>query len=88
MSTSSGKRRSKSRASAGEPSNYSQLYKSSAAGAAVVVAPQVEEASIAVKGSESVDWRSEYSYVLADLRKLLLVTAALVIGILAVGLIL
>ncbi len=85
MSVSKGKRRSSSRAGAGEPSNYSQLYKSSAAGAAVISVAQVEETPVAVRGSDTVDWKSEYSYVLADLRKLLIVTVALIIGILVIG---
>ena len=86
MGVNKGKRRSTARAGAGEPSSYSQLYKSSAAGAPVAVGvAQTEEALVVLKGSDAVDWKSEYSYVLADLRKLLLVTVALIIGILVLG---
>jgi hypothetical protein len=85
MTASKGRRRTTSKAGAGEPSNYSQLYKSSAAGAAVVAVAQVEQTPVAERGSESVDWKNEYSYVLGDLRKLLIVTAALILGILVLG---
>ncbi len=86
MTASKGKRRNSSKAGAGEPSNYSQLYKSSAAGAPVVVsAGPAEETTIVLKDSNAIDWKGEYSYVLTDLRKLLIVTLALAVGILVLG---
>lgn len=81
-------------ASAGEPSNYSKLYKSSAAGAgvtptAVKIDKRAETAAPAavstVRDKETVDWKGEYGYVLSDLRRLGLVTLGLVIAIIVAG---
>ena len=83
-------------ASAGEPSNYSKLYKSSAAGAGVNAAPtpaKVTKKSSAAetpsapvaRDKDTVDWRGEYGYVLSDLRRLGLVTLGLVIAIVIAG---
>jgi hypothetical protein len=86
-------------ASAGEPSSYSKLYKSSAAGAGVmpaaekmpVKAEQQAGAATApavqpVAGTkDTVDWKGEYGYVLSDLRRLGLVTLGLVVAIIVVG---
>jgi hypothetical protein len=84
-------------ASAGEPSNYSKLYKSSAAG----VAPAPEKSAVKVEkrsdavavpaaapaaaAKDTVDWRGEYGYVLSDLRRLGLVTLGLVVAIIVAG---
>lgn len=82
-------------ASAGEPSNYSKLYKSSAAGAGVVPVAEKTPAkadkraatpvTAPTAGAETVDWKGEYGYVLKDLRRLGLVTLGLVVAIIVVG---
>lgn len=86
-------------ASAGEPSNYSKLYKNSAAGAGAVPAAEktpataekraktaVASAAPAAGGvKDTVDWKGEYAYVLSDLRRLGLVTLGLVVAIVIAG---
>ncbi len=85
MSTKKKTQRSNRGASAGEPSSYSQLYKSSAPGAATAVVAAPAEVAPASNGSDTVDWKGEYGYILGDLRKLAIITVALVIGIIIVG---
>lgn len=97
MSTSS-KNKNKSQASRGNPSNYSQMYKSAASGAAAPTAAPikagaqsnrplvVETPAARVKTSDDVDWGHEYAYVIGDLRRLGLVTLGLVVAIVVVGL--
>ena len=89
MSTNKKTRRGNRGASAGEPSSYSKLYKSSAPGAGAAtsaVAVSSAEVAPASTGSDAVDWKGEYGYILGDLRKLAIITVALVIGIIIVGL--
>ncbi len=46
------------------------------------------QASVAVKGSETVNWAGEYSHVLKDLRWLLILSGVLLAAIVAAGFIL
>lgn len=87
MSTNKKTRRESRGASAGEPSSYSKLYKSSAPGASAATAVAVSSAEVAPasNGSDAVDWKGEYGYILGDLRKLAIITVSLVIGIIIVG---
>jgi hypothetical protein len=100
MSTNSSK--SKSQSTRSNPSNYSQMYKSAAAGAAQKsgapataqpAAPKGKDAAATGKSvapvratSDTVDWAHEYAYVLGDLRRLGYVTAGLIVAIIVVGL--
>jgi hypothetical protein len=88
-----GKRRP---STSGVSRSYSEMYKSAAAGAAPASAPAtattkavtvrpVDTVPAVLKTSDQVDWKGEYGYVLSDLRTLGIVTAALVIGIIVVG---
>lgn len=76
------RRRSRERRSArsGRPRSYSEMYKRDARAPkpvanAATVAPQVEE----------IDWNKEYGYVIADLRRLLIVSAILFAIIIVAG---
>lgn len=78
------KQRSKSKrsASGGTPRNYGNLYREQATG----------DVSAALASSEkhpgparSVDWRSEYAYVVGDLRQLLVVSVLVIAVMITVG---
>ncbi|MCS6827893.1 MAG: hypothetical protein NZ553_14875 [Caldilinea sp.] len=77
--------------SAANPSNYSQLYKQSeqnllqASVRAVEAAPRASSSSVAQRLSEEVDWRTEYGFVFADLRRLLIISVALFAAIILIG---
>ena len=80
--------------SSGSPRSYSEIYKNSAATAApidgalasaTVTAASASTKESATLGSDSVDWRGEYGYVVADLKRLGLVTAIIAGGIIIVG---
>lgn len=96
--SSSKSKASRKGASAGEPSSYSKLYKSSAAGVGAV--PAAEKTPVKVDkradgtvasvpapaaAKDTVDWKAEYGYVLSDLRRLGLVTLGLVVAIIVAG---
>lgn len=103
MATKSASKKKQGKSSA-NPSNYSEIYKSSAATAAQQVPapapangsngksasatrkPEAPQAALA--GSDTVDWKGEYGYVLDDLRYLGIVTGSILIAIIVVGLIL
>ena len=82
--------RGKPSVSSASPRNYSHLYKNDN----TVSAPATQAAS-AVKASESryasvksaevVDWKKQYSYVMSDLRLLLIVSIALIAIIVVAG---
>lgn len=73
--------------SAGNPSNYSQLYKQSEQNVlqstATVAAPVQPTAES--RTSAQVDWSAEYGYVFKDLRYLLIVSFALFAAIVVIG---
>jgi hypothetical protein len=86
--------KSSKKSSGGSPRSYSEIYKSSAGAPVVQQSAPAQNApakSTAVKSapvpatSDSVDWWSEYGYVLSDLRYLGLVTAGLLVAIIVVG---
>lgn len=60
--------------SAGQPRSYSELYKSQSSAQPVTGQPVNP---VATRTAEAVDWAKEYGYVVADLRRLLLVSAVL-----------
>lgn len=74
--------------SAGNPSNYSQLYKQSeqnvlqGTAATPAVAAQPAAAS---RTSEEIDWKAEYGYVFKDLRYLGIVSGILFAAIVGIG---
>lgn len=71
-------------AGAGEPRNYSQLYRASAAGSArVMTVTNDRETVTVIKNSSAIDWQHEYAYVFQDLRRLFIVTGVLVLAIIA-----
>jgi hypothetical protein len=84
--------------SSGSPRSYSEIYKSSAANPAAVSGGTVAAGSAAaatvaaptrevvLKSSDEVDWRAEYGYVVADLKRLGIVTAVIAGAIIVVGL--
>lgn len=82
-----GKRRPSS--TSGVSRSYSQMYKSSAAGASAPATAAAVKAGDSVpatlRGSDEVDWRGEYGYVLDDLRLLAIVTSVLVVAIVVAG---
>ncbi len=72
----------------GQPRNYSQLYKDDNSKLEVVPASASSLAEIGAgvkKGSEAVDWTSEYAYVIGDLRVLLMVSAVLFVVMIGAG---
>lgn len=79
--------------SAGNPSNYSQLYKqseqnmlqASAASAPPAAVPSATAQPVAQKTSSEIDWNHEYSFVFKDLRYLLIVSALLFAAIILIG---
>ncbi|HRA67949.1 MAG TPA: hypothetical protein PL187_18105 [Caldilinea sp.] len=80
--------------SSGSPRSYSEIYKNSAAtaapiagvsGSAAAAAAPAAVKDSATLGSDSVDWRGEYGYVVNDLKRLGLVTGIIAGGIIVVG---
>lgn len=90
MTTNRTKRPTKGR-SAANPSNYSQLYKQSEQNRLQAVARAAEAASgtastsVVQRSSEEVDWKTEYGFVFTDLRRLLVISAALFAAIILIG---
>lgn len=86
MTVNNPKRSGKGRSSA-NPTNYSKLYKQSDENVAqnVSAAEPVTAAATVQRTSAEVDWRTEYGFVFSDLRKLLIVSAVLFIGIIVLG---
>ncbi len=85
MTANNPKRSGKGRSSA-NPTNYSKLYKQSDENVAQNVATAAPVAASTVQRTSSeVDWRTEYGFVFSDLRKLLIVSAVLFIGIIVLG---
>lgn len=77
----------KKQTSGGSPRSYSEVYKSSAASVAapVVVADGSAAAAAPARTSDEVDWKGEYGYVVADLKRLGIITAAIAGAIIVVG---
>ncbi len=74
--------------SAGNPSNYSQLYKQSEQNVlqSTVAAPAtVVQPAVAPRTSEQIDWKAEYGYVFKDLRYLGIVSGILFATIVVIG---
>ncbi len=84
MAASNPKRTGKGRSSA-NPTNYSKLYKQSDENVAQNVSAAAPVTATAQRTSAEVDWRTEYGFVFSDLRKLLIVSAALFIAIIVLG---
>lgn len=82
------KKRSRSRqSSASRPRSYSQIYKDSTTADTADAPPQGDSIPRAtVKGQDSVDWKSEYSYVFKDLRTLVIVTVIIFVLMIGAGL--
>ncbi len=88
------------KSSGGSPRNYSEVYKSSAntgapvlqqsaptgAGLNTTVKSSAAKAAPALTGANTVDWWTEYGYVLNDLKYLGLVTLGLLVAIIVIGL--
>ena len=89
MTINNRKRSSKSNISAGRPRSYSELYKNDKTAPstvpAVTGAKAQEPRTLVSRSSEVVDWKSEYAYVLSDLRLLGIVSASLLAIIVVVG---
>lgn len=81
----------KKQTSGGSPSNYSEIYKKSAANATapIVAADGGAAAAAAVaapaRTSDEVDWKGEYGYVVDDLKRLGIITALIAGAIIVVG---
>ncbi|BAL99800.1 MULTISPECIES: hypothetical protein [Caldilinea] len=91
MTTNKTRRPAKGR-SAANPSNYSQLYKQSEQNqmqAAIRTAEAASSASFSSvtqrASSVEADWRAEYGFVFNDLRRLLVISAALFAAIILIG---
>lgn len=76
------RRRSRDRrsTSAGRPRSYSELYKRDTNAPTTAADETAATAQV-----ETIDWNQEYGYVLADLRRLLIVSAILFGVIIAAG---
>jgi hypothetical protein len=70
------------RTSGGRPRSYSDLYKNDSSGAAAVAAVTTDAPAEPVVQR---NWQDEYVYVTQDLRRLLIVSAALFAAIIAAG---
>jgi len=76
-----------------QPRSYSELYGSqktrtaAPAKATPARAAAPAKAAPAKRGSDTVDWRGEYSQVFGDLRQLLIITAALFVLMIILGLV-
>jgi hypothetical protein len=92
MATTNKKRsRSKSSINTGQPRSYSNLYKNDN------VAPQTQAGPVstnkptearrytATKSPEAIDWKSQYTYVMSDLRLLGIVSVSLIAIIIVAG---
>lgn len=80
------KQRSKSKrsSSSGSPRNYAEMYKDDRTVPASATVVAVESAPA---GSRDVNWSSEYSYVLGDLSKLLIVSVVVIVLMIVAGLV-
>jgi len=89
MTINNRKRNSKPNISAGRPRSYSELYKNDTtapSSIALATGAKVQEPRTTVsRSAETVDWKSEYAYVLNDLRMLGLVSISLLAIIVVVG---
>lgn len=70
---------------AGKPSSYKHLYQSGANQTLPDTAETVVSNPSSEKGSETVDWRSEYSYVIKDLRTLFVISLIIFVAMIGSG---
>jgi hypothetical protein len=83
--------KSKQKRSGGNPSNYSQLYKSDTSGVPAAESqkskaqPKAAAPATPVSVDDTLNWQQEYAYVFRDLRFLFLVSALLFAGMLILG---
>ena len=73
-STRSRRRRKPNSAAGGNPNSYKHLYQGGASQAQPDVDEVASSAATLGKGSDSVDWKSDYGYVIRDLRTLFIVS--------------
>ncbi|MCX6049921.1 MAG: hypothetical protein NT075_32895 [Chloroflexi bacterium] len=92
MATTNKKRvRTKSTMTAGRPRSYSDLYKNdnvvpaTQPGVATPAKPATSRRYMAPKSPEVTDWKSEYLYVMKDLRLLGIVSVSLIAIIIVAG---
>ncbi len=86
------KKNRKKKLSSANPRNYSELYKDDKSTVAQsntatdAVATESTKTVDSAKGSDSVDWKHDYAYVVKDLRQLLIVSVVLFALVIGVGL--
>ena len=91
MATQKKNKRSKKQRSSANPRNYSAIYKDDRstvpAETAVSDEAAVEAKPVPVggKGSDTVDWKGDYAYVVKDLRQLAIVSVVLFAVIIGIG---
>ncbi|MCB0084916.1 MAG: hypothetical protein KDE47_28445 [Caldilineaceae bacterium] len=71
--------------SSGNPRSYGDMYKGDTTRQQPAATPTKATTPTVTAAAQSVDWRTEYSYVLRDLRTLLLVSAVLFAVIIIAG---
>jgi hypothetical protein len=86
------KKNRKQKRSSANPRNYSELYKDDKSTVTqsdttkdAAKTESTETADLG-KGSDSVDWKHDYAYVVKDLRQLLIVSGVLFVLVIGVGL--
>ena len=91
MATQKKNKRGKKQRSSANPRNYSAIYKDDRSNVPTETAVSDEAAVAAVpktngsKGSDTVDWKSDYAYVVKDLRQLTIVSIVLFAVIIGIG---
>ena len=85
--SSKSRRSRRTNVSSAKPRSYSELLKQEQQNAtSVVAAPKPEPTPApAPRSADAVDWQGEYGTVIADLRQLLVISAALFVLMLALG---
>ena len=88
MATEKKSSRSKNKRSRSNPRSYSSLYKDDRAAVPQENADAEQAAAtdpVGPKDSDTVDWKTEYAYVVKDLRQLAIVSAVLFAVIIGIG---
>ena len=92
MATQKKNKRSKKQRSSANPRNYSAIYKDDRSNVPAETAVSDEAAveakpvvPVGGKGSDTVDWKSDYAYVVKDLRQLAIVSIVLFAVIIGIG---
>lgn len=86
-----GTRQRRSKIETGNPRSYSELIKSERESAAPVKESLPEPATTtkpATTAARSINWGDEYAQVFADLRQLLIISAALIVLMIVLGFVL